>query len=161
MTSEPGPGAAMPHDGLATPPRLRRTPSRLLTQSAAVADRLATERLAAVGAHRWQVAVLLSLDAYGPGSQAELSRRTGIFRSDMVSVLNTLEAGGHVGRAPDPGDKRRNVVTLTEGGRARLAELLVIVDEVQADLLAPFSSAEGEQLVDLLDRFVRFHRGWG
>lgn len=149
----------MPLEGRATPPRLRRLPSRLLSQGAAIGDRLATERLGAVGGHRWHLAVLNSLDVFGPGSQAELSRRTGIFRSDMVAVLNVLEADGYVGRAPDPEDKRRNVITLTGAGRARLADLVRIGDAVQEELLAPFDEGEREQLTDLLDRLVRYH--WG
>jgi DNA-binding MarR family transcriptional regulator len=147
----------MPLEGRATPPRLGRLPTRLLNQGAAIGDRLSAERFGAVGGHRWQVAVLTSLDAFGPGSQAELSRRTGIFRSDMVSVLNTLEADGYVGRAPDPDDKRRNVITLTEPGRTRLAELSRIGDGVQEELLAPFDEAEREQLIDLLGRLVQYH----
>lgn len=155
MTTPPD----MPVDGRATPPRLRRMPSRLLNQSAAIADRLATERLGAVGGHKWHLAVLTSLDAFGSGSQAELSRRTGIYRSDMVAVLNALEAGGYVERAPDPEDKRRNVITLTERGRGRLAELAGIAERVQDELLAPFDREEREELVGLLDRFVQYHRG--
>jgi MarR family transcriptional regulator, lower aerobic nicotinate degradation pathway regulator len=157
--TSPSSAAPMPIEGRATPPRLRRVTSRLLAQSSTVADRLATERLGAVGAHKWQVAVLTSLEAFGPGSQAELSRRTGIYRSDMVAVLNALEEGGYVGRAPDPDDKRRNVITLTEAGRARLADLEAVVDGVQEELLAPFDRNEREQLIGLLNRFVDYHRG--
>ncbi|XIE79101.1 MarR family transcriptional regulator [Streptomyces sp. SBR177] len=84
------------------PDRLRALPSRLLALTSARADRLVGERLAVEGARKWHYAVLASLDAYGPASQADLSRRTGIYRSDLVAVINELEAGGHVARTPTP-----------------------------------------------------------
>src|SRR5688572_22039720 len=81
--------ADMPDDGgIRTPDRLRRRASRLLAHLSAQSDRLMTEGLAGADARRWHYAVLASLQEFGPGSQATLSRRTGIYRSDMVGVLN-------------------------------------------------------------------------
>src|SRR5215472_1549877 len=94
-------------------PRLRRLPTRLLAMVAMHWDRLVADGLAAEGARRWHFAVLSTLDESGPASQAELSQRTDIYRSDLVSVLNELAGQGHVERAPDPGDRRRNIITLT------------------------------------------------
>ena len=135
-----------------TPTRLRRRPGRLLNQNANRADRLTSERLGAVGARKWHFAVLTSLDADGPGSQSELSRRTGIYRSDMVALLNELADGGYVRRAADPDDRRRNVVMLTDAGKSRLAELGELIEAIEEELLAPFSPAERELLIDLLVR---------
>ncbi|MEU7029352.1 MarR family transcriptional regulator [Streptomyces sp. NPDC046275] len=136
------------------PDRLRALPSRLLALTSARADRLVGERLAVEGARKWHYAVLASLDAYGPASQADLSRRTGIYRSDLVAVINELEAGGHVARTPDPDDRRRNVVTLTPQGAERLERLDGIVTEVQDELMAPLSVAERALLVGLLERVL-------
>ncbi|WP_436840244.1 hypothetical protein [Streptomyces flavofungini] len=41
-------------------------------------------------ARKWHYAVLAWLPDLGPGSQASLSGRTGVYRSDMVGVLNEL-----------------------------------------------------------------------
>ncbi|MFI9001287.1 MarR family winged helix-turn-helix transcriptional regulator [Streptomyces sp. NPDC053541] len=136
------------------PDRLRALPSRLLALTSARADRLVGERLAVEGARKWHYAVLASLDAYGPASQADLSRRTGIYRSDLVAVINELEAGGHVARTPDPDDRRRNVVTLTPQGAEHLERLDGIVTEVQDELMAPLSVAERALLVGLLERVL-------
>ncbi|WP_055588200.1 MarR family winged helix-turn-helix transcriptional regulator, partial [Streptacidiphilus griseoplanus] len=103
-----------------TPARLHAIPSRLLAGAAAVADRLVGERLAAEGAHKWHFAVLVTLAETGATSQAGLSRRTGIYRSDMVAVLNALADAECIRREPDPADRRRNVITLTPAGRSRL-----------------------------------------
>src|SRR3954452_23670658 len=85
----------------ALPARLREMPSRLLSLTAMYADRLVTERLSGAGARKWHFAVLVVLDESGRASQSELSRRTGVYRSDMVAVVNELADRGLVERAPD------------------------------------------------------------
>jgi MarR family transcriptional regulator, lower aerobic nicotinate degradation pathway regulator len=140
------------------PARVRRLPSRLLNQVAMYADRLVGAGLSEVGAHKWHYTVLASLAEVGPGSQATLSRRTGIFRSDMVAVINDLADGGFVERAPDPADRRRNVITITARGRTRLAELGVLLAELQDALLVPLTPAERDQLTELLIRLADYHR---
>src|SRR6266540_6687737 len=81
-------------DDRATPARLRRLPSRLLTQTAMHADRLVNEGLARADDRKWHYAVLAALQEFGPASQAALSRRTGIYRSDLVAVINELAGRG-------------------------------------------------------------------
>lgn len=140
-----------------TPDRLRTLPSRLLVMAAAQGERLVGDALAAVGARKWHYAVLAALQEYGPASQAELSRRSRLYRSDMVAVLNELAAGGHVERAPDPADKRRNVITITEPGRRRLDLLDDLIATSHGELLAPLSAAERDELVRLLTVLVGHH----
>jgi DNA-binding MarR family transcriptional regulator len=150
--------ADMPDDGeIKTPDRLRRRASRLLSQVSAQSDRLMTEGLAQADARRWHYAVLASLEEYGPGSQATLSRRTGIYRSDMVGVLNELAERGLVERAPDPGDRRRNVITITAQGRRHLRRLDKVLDDLHEELLAPLLPAERDQFVQLLTRLLDHH----
>lgn len=150
--------ADMPDDGeIKTPDRLRRRASRLLSQVSAQSDRLMTEGLAQADARRWHYAVLASLEEYGPGSQATLSRRTGIYRSDMVGVLNELAERGLVERAPDPGDRRRNVITITAQGRRHLRRLDKVLDDLHDELLAPLLPAERDQFVQLLTRLLDHH----
>jgi len=142
----------------ATPERLRTVPSRLLAGAAIAADRLVNERLAAEDARKWHYAVLSALAETGPASQSELSRRTGIYRSDMVAVLNELAGPGFVVRDPDPVDRRRNVVSLTPAGRARLLRLDALVAAAQQELLDPLSPAERAELVRLLALLNERHR---
>lgn len=86
------------------------------------------EGLAQVDARKWHYAVLASLQDFGPGSQATLSGRTGIYRSDMVSVLNELAERDLVERVPDPDDRRRNVITISPQGRRYLPRLDKILE---------------------------------
>ncbi|MER5297127.1 MarR family transcriptional regulator [Streptomyces pharetrae] len=142
----------------ATPARLRGIPSRLLAGASIVADRLVSDRLAAEGAHKWHFAVLVALAEAGAASQAELSRRTGIYRSDMVAVLNELADTGCIRRDPDPVDRRRNVITLTPAGRRRLERLDTLITDAQRELLAPLAPREQEQLTRLLTVLTEHHR---
>jgi DNA-binding MarR family transcriptional regulator len=148
----------MPDDGsFKTPDRLRRRASRLLSQLTMRSDRLVTEELARADARKWHYAVLASLQEYGPGSQAELSRRSGIYRSDMVGVLNELAERDLVERAPDPADRRRNVITISPRGRRHLRRLDNVLDDLHDELLAPLSPAERDQFVQLLTRLLDHH----
>ncbi|MFC8450464.1 MarR family winged helix-turn-helix transcriptional regulator [Kitasatospora sp. NPDC057223] len=141
-----------------TPDRLRTIPSRLLAGVSVVADRLVSEPLAAEGARRSHFAVLVALAEAGAASQADLSRRTGIFRSDMVAVVNELADAGHIRREPDPADRRRNVITLTPAGRRRLEHLDTLVADAQRELLAPLAPAEQDELTRLLTALIVHHQ---
>ena len=68
-----------------------------------------------------------------------------------------MAAAHLVERSPDPADRRRNVITLTETGRRRLKELDGVLAEIQDALLAPFTPAERATLTDLLTRLVDHH----
>ncbi|MEX5634067.1 MarR family winged helix-turn-helix transcriptional regulator [Parafrankia sp. FMc2] len=147
----------VPTDPLAVSARLRSLPSRLLGRAAMHADRISNTHLAAAGATRWQYATLVTLRDAGPASQATLSERTGIHRSDMVAVLGGLAEAGQVERAPDPDDRRRNIVTLTPAGRSRLRALDHLVDQTQQELLAPLTPAERAELRRLLQQIDDHH----
>ena len=130
--------------------RLQALASRLLSLAAMRADRIVGEGLATRDARKWHYAVLAALEELGPASQATLSDRAGLYRSDLVAVLNELEEHGHVARAPDPDDKRRNVITITRKGRTQLSRLDELIDKAQDELLAPLSADERKELVRLL-----------
>ncbi|AJT62294.1 hypothetical protein T261_0605 [Streptomyces lydicus] len=144
-------------DAPKTPDRLRRRASRQLSQLTARSDRLINEGLARVDARKWHYAVLASLQDFGPGSQAALSGRTGIYRSDMVGVLNELAERDLVERAPDPDDRRRNIITISAQGRRHLRRLDKVLDDLHDELLAPLSPPERDQFVQLLTRLLDHH----
>ncbi|GAA4017114.1 MarR family transcriptional regulator [Streptomyces marokkonensis] len=135
-----------------TPERLKGQLSRLVGMTAAQTRRVAGDALQAVGAHKDHFVVLAALSEFGPASQAALSGRTRIYKSDLVSVLNDLADGGWVRRAPDPADKRRNVITITNNGECRLDELSRVLDGVNEHIMAPLGRDERAQLFALLDR---------
>jgi MarR family transcriptional regulator, lower aerobic nicotinate degradation pathway regulator len=141
------------------PARVRSKPSWLLNQATLPANRLVAEALAGIDARRHHYVLLAALDEAGPASQAELSRRTTIDRSDMVAAINDLAVRGLVERTPDARDRRRNVVTLTPAGRRHLRKLDGVLAGVQDDLLSPLAADERDLLIDLLTRVVDHHAG--
>lgn len=60
--------------------------------------------------------VLRVLVGAGLPSQQQVAETLGVDRTTMVAVLDRLEAKGVVARRPDPNDRRRNVVEVTERG---------------------------------------------
>ncbi len=137
-----------------SPARLRRLVSRLLSQVCTRSGRLINEGLAEADSRKWHYAVLASLEEQGPASQSELSKRSGIYRSDMVSVLNELAGRSLVRRIPHPTDRRRNVITIRPKGVQELLHLDVVLDDLHAKLLAPLSAIERDQFERMLQRLL-------
>ncbi|MER5325219.1 MarR family winged helix-turn-helix transcriptional regulator [Streptosporangium roseum] len=139
------------------PQRLRTLPSRLTNQAALTANRIVDQALTQAGVRRYHYKLLATLEEYGPGSQAALGRRTGIDRSDMVAIVNELVERQLLERAPDPEDRRRNIVTITAAGREQLTHLDRLVAAAQDEFLAPLPAADRRTLVDLLTRLADHH----
>jgi DNA-binding MarR family transcriptional regulator len=134
------------------PARLRDKPSWLISKTSVRAHRLIAEAMTAVGARAYHFAILAALDEFGPQSQARIGQRCGIDQSDMHAMLAELAEQGHVRRAPDPDDRRRNLITLTAAGRRRMAELDSALSGVQDDVFGVLSDQERRLLVDMLTR---------
>lgn len=95
--------------------------------------------------------MLSSLFEFGPSSQIEIGRSSQLDRSDVVATVRRLEEQSALTRHPDPADRRRNVVELTEYGRERLGQLDVVVAGVQREVFASLSRADLTALVAMLD----------
>jgi DNA-binding MarR family transcriptional regulator len=143
-------------DALRPPARLRELASWQASKVSMLGARLFARHLP-LGA-RADFAVLATLEESGPLSQADIGRRLGLDRNDVNGILNRLEAGRQVTRQADPGDRRRNIVTLTGDGRHYLAELQQHTDAVQDELLAGLDAAERRQLQALLAKLLSGHK---
>ena len=138
-------------------PLWRNLASRLLNQAAILVGRVVSEALAVEGTHRYQLAALATLDAFGALSQAELCRRTNIDRRDMNAVVSALEAEGIVTRVSDPDDRRQNIVELTKTGKARFERLKTALAEAEDRALAPLAPADRRELLRLLRILRDYH----
>jgi DNA-binding MarR family transcriptional regulator len=67
-----------------------------------------------------QGSVLGRLDREGPRSVADLAVSERVRPQSMAQTVGELEAAGMVERNPDPGDRRRALVSLTESGHSTL-----------------------------------------
>lgn len=69
--------------------------------------------------HRFPISqgtVLGRLDREGPRSVSDLAAAERVRPQSMAQTVSDLEATGMVERNPDPGDRRRALVSLTPGG---------------------------------------------
>ncbi len=65
-------------------------------------------------------AVLGRIDREGAQSVADLAVAEGVRHQSMAQTVTDLEALGQVARRPDPDDRRRALVEMTDGGREAL-----------------------------------------
>ncbi|OBG71018.1 MarR family transcriptional regulator [Mycobacterium sp. E2462] len=66
-----------------------------------------------------QTAVLTRLWKDGPSSASALAGAEQVRPQSMATILAALRQRGLIERTPDPDDRRRQVVSLTEAGRKR------------------------------------------
>jgi DNA-binding MarR family transcriptional regulator len=110
--------------------------------------------LAAMEMRTHEFAVLNHLSQAGPLSQQELGQALRINPSNLVGLLDLLEADGLLVRVRDPHDRRRHLVELTAAGRHRLLRACEAAEEAEDDLCSPLSKGEREQLRAMLERLV-------
>jgi DNA-binding MarR family transcriptional regulator len=115
---------------------------------------LHVEALAPFDIHARDLGVLLAIDRCESASQQQVAETLGVDRTTMVAIIDALETKGIIVRRPDPEDRRRNVVELTQPGQALLRQATAASDVAEAELLAPLNRKEGEQLRTLLARIL-------
>ena len=115
---------------------------------------LTGQALAPFGISGRELAVLLTLAASEPASQQQAAQRLGVDRTTMVGLVDVLEAKDLVTRRPQEGDRRRNVVELTETGRDTLRRASEAATEVERQFLAPLSPAAAAQFTRALRALV-------
>ena len=105
--------------------------------------------------HVREVAILSICVERGPLSQRALSDLTGLNRSVMVKLVDSLEQRGWVVRERNPADRRSYALRATEAGRAALGSFGAEVGRGDEQLTAPLSRSERRllkrRLRDLLD----------
>ncbi len=105
-----------------------------------------------------ETSALARLDRGGPTTATALARLEQISPQSMGATLAALQARGLVQRAPDPGDGRRAVVSVTEAGLQVLWDRRNARTEQLAQALSSgFTREELEQLMavaPLLERLA-------
>jgi DNA-binding MarR family transcriptional regulator len=133
-------------------PRLSTRLTYLLKRALADLETLHEQHLGPAGISARELAVLLFLDGREPESQQQAAARLGVDRTTMVGLLDSLEGQNLVARRPDAGDRRRNVVVLTDAGKAKLREATTASDAAERELLGGLDDREAAQLRELLKR---------
>ncbi|PZG19560.1 MarR family winged helix-turn-helix transcriptional regulator [Nonomuraea aridisoli] len=122
---------------------------RIRTRSEAV--------LAPLGLRPRHLIALTVLRARGGITQQALSTTLEMDGTNVVSLLNELEAEGLIERRRSPEDRRRHVVELTQAGVERLAKAEFVLAAVEDEVLAALDDNHREQLYHLLVQAVEGH----
>ncbi|MGH4029978.1 MarR family winged helix-turn-helix transcriptional regulator [Actinomycetota bacterium Odt1-20B] len=89
-----------------------------------------------------------------PPRMADLAQRLEVVPRAVTTLVDGLEAGGRVRRAPDPSNRRVVRIELTEEGREALRELRGARRAAVEDILAPLDAEQREQLGGLLNTLL-------
>lgn len=117
-------------------------------------QRLVRQHMTDAGVRTLHYHVLASLADDGEAVQATLADRIVLDRSDLVTVLDELEALEYVVRRVDPADRRRKIVAITASGEKQLVAMDELIYAAEAELLEPLSASERKTLLELLGRLT-------
>jgi DNA-binding MarR family transcriptional regulator len=146
----------MDHTPSRTPTRVKDRPTWLISRTFARSSGLLAAGFESYGRglRSYHYRLLAALEEWGPASQADLGRGTGIDRSDVTAALTELESRRLVKRSVDPRHKRRNIVTITPAGVAQLLELDNVIDDIQEKVLEPLTNAQRRQFIALMVKLL-------
>lgn len=101
-----------------------------------------------------QFAALAKLHEVGPISQNDLGRRIAMDAATMKGVIDRLRARALVSTRPDPDDRRRRTISLTEAGEAEYRTHVAAAAAISEDTLEPLDPAERTTFLALLRRMA-------
>ncbi|WP_433129166.1 MarR family winged helix-turn-helix transcriptional regulator [Micromonospora sp. CA-240977] len=108
--------------------------------------------LAPLGLRPRHLVALTVLRAGGGTSQQALATILEMDSTNIVGLLNDLEAEQLVERRRSPEDRRRHVVELTEDGARRLSQAECALAGAEDEVLGALAPSERETLYELLRR---------
>lgn len=99
-----------------------------------------------------QFSVMYRLAEDGPMSQNLLGRSVAMDGATTKGVVDRLVGRGLLRTDPDPEDRRRYIVSLTEDGAALLHSAIDAAKEVSRTTLSPLKPSERRMFLRLLER---------
>ncbi|MEV7322315.1 MarR family transcriptional regulator [Streptomyces sp. NPDC093970] len=106
-----------------------------------------------------QESALTLVAKHGAATASALASAEGVRPQSMATTLTALDQQGLIRRSPDPTDGRRQLVTLTEAGQARVEGNRQVRDEWLARAFEERYTEEERQTLrtafDLLERLSR------
>jgi DNA-binding MarR family transcriptional regulator len=106
--------------------------------------------LAPSGLKTTQRAILAQISRSEPTTVGKLAEALVMDSGALAHTLKPLERDGLVDVAVDPDDRRNRLITLTQRGRAKLAETDALWAKAQRGFEAGFGRAESESLREAL-----------
>jgi DNA-binding MarR family transcriptional regulator len=109
-------------------------------------------RLGELGLNLSQASLLAFVAEFGPHTQSRLAERLSLGRAATGALIDALEGRGLVRRTEDREDRRVWVVEITPEGRRVAGEVEQIDATLRAELRRGISTADRQQLAQLLLR---------
>ncbi|MGW2277299.1 MarR family winged helix-turn-helix transcriptional regulator [Streptomyces sp. NPDC001770] len=117
--------------------------------------RIQSRQLEPIGITPAQFRLLRAVAQYdSPPRMADLAQRLDVVPRAVTSLVDGLEAGERVRRAPDPVNRRVVRIEITDKGRATLGELRDARRAAAEEILAPLTAEQREVLGGLLAALV-------
>ena len=101
-----------------------------------------------------QYRVLASLSRQDGRAMGELAAEIFVDSPTLTKIIDRMVANADVFRAPDPHDRRKVLIFLSEKGRAAIASLRTLVEAPENDLVGPLDRGDAEQLRALLESLL-------
>lgn len=98
--------------------------------------------------------LLWALEEEGPMIMTDLKDTLGITARSVTSLVDGLEADGHVQRRPHPDDRRATFIDLTEDGQATLARVHEAHQERTSILFEELDPEQREALLGIMEDLV-------
>ncbi|MEQ8585693.1 MAG: MarR family transcriptional regulator [Thalassobaculaceae bacterium] len=99
-----------------------------------------------------QWAALAMLAEEGSASQNALGRMTAMDPATIQGVIRRLEERGLITREPDPDDKRRTTLRLSDDGKTLVREVTALGARVTERTLEPLDAEERRAFLEMLAR---------
>lgn len=100
----------------------------------------------------WAYVVLTALRDDEAGSQATLADVIGADRTRIIAVLDDLQSRKLINRAPDPKDRRSNILSLTAAGKKLCDAAQQEIQSNEERLLGTLSSADRAAFLRVLNQ---------
>ena len=136
-------------------PELLQHAGFLLAQLGRAVTRQYRCAMSPIGLKPRETQALLRLSSNGGMSQQALGAALDIDASNLVALLNDLEAGSLISRRRDPEDRRRHVVEISKRGTKLVCEVERAAAEVEDQFFAALDEEERAALQALLARVAR------
>ncbi len=97
-----------------------------------------------------QFAALMRIAEQGKCSQNHLGRLAAMDVATIKGVVDRLKQKGLAVAEPDPGDKRRMLISLSEKGEAIVEDMRQVGHTITQETLAPLTASEQRNLIKIL-----------
>jgi homoprotocatechuate degradation regulator HpaR len=114
--------------------------------------------LADVGVTEQQWRVLRVLNEGGTLDPTEIAERSCLLLPSLTRILQTLEGKKLITREPHPTDRRKQLVTISEGGRQLISDNMQESQRLNAWLKDSFGQDKLDALLDLLNELDEMER---